>query len=70
MTCYFRHLKTVFEKAGITITKENKVTIDKAIHQIMGIEYKNCSTTWKVIKKKIIEDEENFVNILKKTVKD
>lgn len=68
MTCYFRHLKTVFEKAGITITKENKGTIDKAIHQIVGIEYKNCSATWKVVKKRIIEDEENFVNTLKKTL--
>ena len=70
MTCYFRHLKTVFEKAGITITIENKGKIDKAIHQIVGIEYKNCSATWKVVKKKIIEDEENFVKTLKKSVKD
>ena len=68
MTCYFRHLKTVFEKAGITITKENKRTVDKAIHQIVGIEYKNCSETWKLVKKKILEDEENFVKTLKKTV--
>jgi len=68
MTCYFRHLKTVFEKAEIPITKENKRKIDKAIHQIIGIEYKNCSATWKVVKKKIIEDEENFVNTLKKAV--
>ncbi|KON34623.1 hypothetical protein AC477_00205 [miscellaneous Crenarchaeota group-1 archaeon SG8-32-1] len=70
MTCYFRHLKTVFEKAGITITIENKGKIDKAIHQIAGIKYKNCSATWKVVKKKIIEDEENFVKTLKKSVKD
>lgn len=68
MTCYFRHLKTFFEKAGITITKENKAIVDKAIHQIVGIKYKNCSATWKVVKKRIIEDEENFVNILKKTM--
>ena len=70
MTCYFRHLKTVFEKAGITITIENKGTIDKAIHQIAGIKYKNCSATWKVVKKIIIEDEEDFVKTLKKSVKD
>ena len=68
MTCYFRHLKTVFKKAGITITKENKETIDKAIHQIVGIECKNCSATWKAVKKRIIEDEETFVKTLKKTV--
>ena len=66
MTCYFRHLKTVFEKAGLTITKDNKGKIDQAIHQIVGIEYKNCSATWKEVKKKIAENEENFVNQLKR----
>jgi hypothetical protein len=70
MTCYFRHLKPIFEKAGISITTENKKHIDKKIHQIVGIEYKNCSATWKEIKKRITEDKENFVNILKNSVKD
>ena len=65
MTCYFRHLKTIFEKAGITITKENKQDIDKVIHSIVGVEYKNCPTTWKEVKKRIAENEENFVNMLK-----
>jgi uncharacterized protein with HEPN domain len=65
MTCYFRHLKTIFEKTGITITKENKQDIDRVIHSIAGVEYKNCSATWKVVKKRIAEDEESFVNMLK-----
>ena len=68
MSCYFRHLKTIFEKTGIIITKENKQDIDRAIHNIVGIEYKNCSTTWKEVKKRIAEDEENFVNMLKTEV--
>jgi len=65
MTCYFRHLNVLFEKAGIVITKENKKDIDKAIHSIVGVEYKNCSATWKKVKKEIVENEENFVNKLK-----
>lgn len=65
MTCYFRHLKTIFEKAGITITKENKQDIDKVIHSIVGVEYKNCPATWKEVKKRMAENEENFVNMLK-----
>ena len=65
MTCYFRHLKTIFEKTGITITKENKKDVDRIIHSIVGIEYKNCPATWKEVKKRIAEDEENFVNMLK-----
>ena len=65
MTCYFRHLKPVFEKAGITVTKENKRDIDRVIHGIVGVEYKNCSATWKEVKKKTAENEQNFVNTLK-----
>lgn len=66
MTCYFRHLKSIFEKSGITITKENKQNIDRAIHRIVGTEYKNCSATWKEVKKSIAEDEESFVKMLKR----
>jgi len=65
MTCYFRHLKTIVEKTGITITKENKKDVDRVIHSIVGVEYKNCSATWKEVKKRIAEDEESFVNMLK-----
>ena len=66
MTCYFRHLKTLFEKAGINITKENKKEVDRVIHRIVGVGYKNCPATWKEVKKRIAEDEESFVNILKR----
>jgi ATP-dependent Zn protease len=66
MTCYFRHMNVLFEKAGITVTKENKKDIDRAIHSIVGVEYKNCSATWKEVKKEIAENEENFVNKLKR----
>jgi len=40
MTCYFRHLQHVFRKAGIEVTSENKREIDRAIHDIVGVEYK------------------------------
>ncbi len=66
MTCYFRHLTDVFDKAGVTVTKENKKDIDRVIHSIVGVEYKNCSATWKEVKKRIAEDEESFVNMLKR----
>lgn len=65
MTCYFRHLNEIFEKAGITVTKENKQDIDRAIHSIVGTSYKNCPSTWKEVKKRIAEDETRFVNTLK-----
>jgi ATP-dependent Zn protease len=51
MTCYFRHLQQVFMKAGIELTTENKRDIDRVIHKIVGVEYKNCSATWREVKK-------------------
>jgi molecular chaperone GrpE (heat shock protein) len=65
MTCYFRHMKDVFDKVGVTVTKENKKDIDKTIHKIVGVEYKDCSATWKEIKKKIAENKEGFITTLK-----
>ena len=65
MTCYFRHMKDVFDKVGVTVTKENKRDIDKTIHKIVGVEYKNCSATWKEVKKRMAEDKEGFVTTLK-----
>jgi hypothetical protein len=68
VTCYFRHLKQTFEKAGIEINKENKTQIDKAIHTIVGVEYKNCPATGKEVRKRLAEDEEDFISELKKIV--
>lgn len=65
MTCYFRHMKDVFAKAGVEVTKENKKDLDRKIHSIVGVEYKNCSATWKEVKKRIAEDEMVFVTTLK-----
>jgi len=68
VTCYFRHLNEVFRKAGITITKENRQEIDKAIHKIVDVEYKSCPAAWKEVKKRLAEDEDAFVSALKKTL--
>jgi len=65
MTCYFRHLQHIFKKAGIDVAKENKREIDKAIHNIVGVEYKNCPAASKEVKKRIAENEESFVSKLK-----
>ncbi len=68
MTCYFRHIQHVFKNAGIEVTSENKREIDRVIHGIVGVEYKNCSATWREVKKRIAEDEESFVSQLKETL--
>jgi hypothetical protein len=48
MTCYTRHLKEVFDKAGIEFTEENKKQADKHFKQWLG--KTNCSETWKELK--------------------
>jgi len=68
LTCYFRHLHDLFDKAGINVTDENKRQIDRIIHDIVRVEYKNCSATWKEVKKRIAEDEETFISQLKKAL--
>ena len=65
MTCYFRHLKETFRKAGIEVTSENKKEIDKIIHNIVGASYKNCPAAWKEVKRMIVKDEDSFVEKLK-----
>ena len=68
MTCYFRHIQHVFKKAGIEVSPENKRDIDRVIHGIVGVEYKNCPATWREVKKRLAEDEEGFVSELQKAL--
>ncbi len=64
MTCYFRHLGIVFEKAGIEITRENKKELSRIIQGIAGGEA-DCPVVWRQIKKRLAEDEAGFVAELK-----
>jgi hypothetical protein len=68
MTCYFRHIGEIFTEIGIEITKENKKEIDRKIHEYLGVEYKNCSQTWKLIKEHKTADPERFIKELKTTL--
>ena len=65
MTCYFRHLKEVFKKAGIEVTSENKHEVDRVIRNIVSVKYKDCPATWREVKKRLAEDEAEFVSMLK-----
>ena len=69
MTCYFRNLQHVFKRAGIEVTSENKREIDRVIHDIVGVKYKNCPAAWKGVKKIIAEYEEGLVSDLKKALR-
>jgi len=58
MTCYFRHLKDIPNEAGIEVTASNKKQIDRIIHEIAGVTYKDCSATWKRLKQEIVANEQ------------
>ena len=57
MSCYFRHLKELFNQAGIEVTPANKKQIDQAIHQIVNVPYKECPQAWKKLKQEILTNE-------------
>lgn len=57
MSCYLRHLSEVMKEAGIEVTEENKRDIDRALHSLAGVEYKNCSSTWKELKRMLQSKE-------------
>ncbi len=56
MSCYFRHMQDIFAEAGIQVTKENKKELDKALHDLVGVTYKNCSQAWKGLKNLTAEE--------------
>jgi len=71
MSCYFRHMKDVLSEAGIQVTPGNKKQVDRAIHDIVDVAYKDCSMTWKKLKQEILIDEQrrhDFVERLQKVL--
>ena len=63
MSCYFRHMASVFEEAGIDLDavkadKAKKKELDEKIHKLVGVEYKECSPTWKKVKEMLADDKE------------
>lgn len=66
MSCYFRHLKDILSDAGIEVTPSNKKQIDRIIHNILGVTYKDCPATWKRLKQEIVGNEQKQQDFIKK----
>jgi hypothetical protein len=47
------------------VTPANKQEIDRIIHDLVGVTYKNCPAAWRQVKSRILEEEANFVLMLK-----
>ena len=50
MSCYLRHLNDVLIEAGIDHEKMDGKEVDRAIHQVVGVEYKHCPDPGRVSK--------------------
>lgn len=71
MSCYFRHLGDILKEAGIEVTPGSKKQIDRAIHEVMGVGYKDCPATWKKLKQEVLSDSQKrqeFIGKLQKAV--
>lgn len=71
MSCYFRHLREILSAAGIEVTTSNRKEIDRVLHQIVGIAYKDCPATWKQLKQDLndAEKRQQLVRELKKALR-
>jgi hypothetical protein len=58
-------MQSMLEEAGITVTKDNKKEIDRKIHEIVGVSYKNCPETWKAIKADTADAEQRAAFVAK-----
>jgi hypothetical protein len=64
MSCYFRHMADVLAEAGIDLDevkadKARKKELDAKIHELVGVEYKDCPSTWKKVKEMLADDKEH-----------
>jgi len=66
MSCYFRILKDILAESGVEVTPGNRKDIDRAIHKIVGVEYKDCPVAWKALNQQIMGDEQKRRDFIKK----
>ena len=66
MSCYFRQLKDILAEAGVEVTPGNRKEIDRAIHKIVGVEYKDCPVAWRALKQQKSGDEQKRRDFVKK----
>ncbi|MFZ5646676.1 MAG: hypothetical protein ACOY30_03545 [Bacillota bacterium] len=52
MSCYLRHLKGIFERAGVQpANKEERKALDLAVRELVGAGAgQQCNETWKIVK--------------------
>jgi hypothetical protein len=56
----------VFRRAGIEVTPSNRRDVDRMIHRLVGVDYKDCPATWRAVKSRIAEDEDALIHQLRR----
>ena len=56
MSCYFRHMNDIFAEAGVEVTKENRKDLDRKVHEIVGVPYKDCPAAGRAVKAMMADD--------------
>ena len=59
-------MNDVFKEASITVTPGNKRQIDQAFHQIAGVTYKDCPSTWRKLKQDLMVNEQKRSELIEK----
>ena len=44
---------------------ENRQQLDRVIHELVGVDYKDCPNAWRQVKQRLTDDEDGFVLQLK-----
>ncbi len=65
MSCYFRHLKEVMAEAGIEVTPANRKEVDRVLHEVAGVDYKDCPGAWKNLKLRMANDADRAALVKK-----
>jgi hypothetical protein len=66
VSCYLRHIRDILSEAGVEVTLSNKKQIDRAIHQMVQVDYKDCAQTWARLRRQIIGDEQKKQDLVRK----
>ena len=61
----------MFEEAGLTVTRENKKTVDEALHKLVSVRYKDCPSAWREIKRRMSSKDSRaaFIQDLQKALR-
>ena len=63
-------MKGLFDEIGVEITPQNKHEIDLRIHNLVGVNYKDCPSTGREVKRRMTENRAAFAASLRAALSD